>query len=431
MKSSLSLILGIVLGILIGWGIFSQTTPSQSESETAKTSRSIHLSRRASSDRSPTSHPSAHKSRTPSTFSQANDPLLQKIGKLRIPWNASNELQLARLNAEIAQLPSHELNTLLAELELLEEDHNLWSDPLESISKVAILRLIELEGFSALNDLAEGETFPKISEQWGDDIMGSGFALWVSQNPQETREWLLSTLEKAANDEPLSILDDSLSDEDILAPFILAYEQADPNGLQWLIDLTEEEEGDVISRISLEGKIYTTQDPTHITKILNEGISLSQEEHYSLIWAAMQNHPETTTQWVTDLPPSPQRDSALLKVGEQLLYQNKKQPTEFISWFFDQEISDPTNRKSRLETFQSAFSNNLPSIVDFTSIPGIPTSEHNVTLEQILNNPLRTAESPEQFLANLRKTAATVSNGQFSELIEKEIQDLGLEHPSE
>lgn len=434
MKTSLALILGIVLGTLIGWGLFSGDLSSQTEGENPETNRTIRISNRshsASSSSSASSHTSPKKSQT-------TRPLLQQISDIRTPWGSGNALYLTRLNSEIAQLTSPELVSFLAELELLEEDDNLWSDPLEDFSKVAILRLIELEGFSALNDLAEGEKFPQLSERWGDDIIASGVAIWTAQDPQEVKKWFLDTITKERNDETISDLADYFTEDEVLASFVLTYEQGHPDGIKWLTDELGPGEGnDLITRISLEGQVRASKDPAHLTRTLSEAIKLPLEETATLIETAMKVDPQTTAQWVSDLQESPQRNSALMKVGEQLLSQNRNDPSGSVDWFFGQKISDSDMKMARLKTFQRSFQNDFISPVNVITIPGIPAPENTdlaidrSSIDHILSNPNRTAESSEQFLTNLRKTAEKFSDGQFRELIEQEIQALGLEEPQE
>lgn len=352
--------------------------------------------------------------------------LLERIEEMRTFTDLDfSNLQIGRLIADIGSLSESEAQTLLTEMEKLEESDD-WNDPLEEVCRTIMLRLIELKGLEAVVDF-ENNRYPVFMERFGEDMAPSLLSFWSGHDPEAARDWLLSRLNAAPDDR--GILSGHLDDSDILEAFFLNYEKQRPGesmALQSGVSSTELREQ--FTRHALNARIRLAEGAGHISAVLNEGVGLVDDETFNeLVETAVESDWRATTEWVEGFEAPENREQSILTVGRGLIDHSGLERDEAIQWVLEQNLNSETSRIERLHILANAFGIHRTNVdfinpVDQVTIPGIPASPvTDNSIDAILNNPNR------QTLGRFERLfdrAEDAYEGRFQEAIRNELREL-------
>ncbi|MGJ8696954.1 MAG: hypothetical protein ACSHYF_11590 [Verrucomicrobiaceae bacterium] len=371
--------------------------------------------------------------------------LMGRVAFLRASaGNETNQLELGRLTAVIGAMSGEEVDAFLLELEGLEEDETM-TDPLERLSEVAMLRLFELDGFAAIQALAD-DRYPNCDERFGADMRVSSMSVWAGQNPDGVRDWVMGVLKKLDGGGSMNGGELFLNDEEVMEAFFLNYERLRPGQSAGLAgELGDQGRQDLLGKLSMKARIKLAEDPGEVGKALDDSLGIAAYQAGAVLEEAMAKNLEVCRQWVEGQGESEHRNQALLDVGYEMISRDDEKG---VGWLLEQEVTDVETRKRRLglvqrqlqtlnvvitesriemPVFGSAGGGLIqldvaPEVVEFDSF-----INYGTPIEVSLNNPQRSLESdPEAFVQGLREGAAGKFEGRFVGAVEEEIRALGL-----
>lgn len=451
----MGILLGIAIGLAAGWGIFRGNeggTKSSSERSGTGGGRQVRISERDGVTRLERSRGGVE--RVSSGGEERVVSILENLKALRFSGNETvDELELGRLGAEIGTLSADEAESFLVVLESLRENEDLEEDPLGRVSQMAMLRLFEIDGLTAMTDLGEGKKYPNLTEHWGEEIAVNGMATWTRENPKEVKDWVMAGLHRMEAEEDHLLSHQFLENEEVGYAFMMGYERQVPGGTERLISEFKTEEGrEDMKGISLIARVRVSEEGKDMGVFLNEAKELGTYDAREVLEVAITKDVEATADWVGQAEDSPFRNRAVIDVAEEMMESPFVGAERGLQWLFDQKLSDPETRKRRLAVMVSEFRELEPPIWNphfnvpadtggaarLNDLPAVDVVWENTrvgeqavdinSINAILNNPNRTVkENPAIFVEELRKTAAGQFEGRYSEFIEQEIQALGLE----
>lgn len=312
-----SRVLTFLAGVAVGAGIFKL---SADLSGTAGSEKELSQSpiQRSSQSRSRSGSSALHDSRTTHRASDGQDlnpgTLLARIEELRAIGNIEvADLKIARLFADIGSLSANETRQLLLSLEVLEENEQ-WFDPFEEISGTVALRLIELDGLRAVQEL-ENNRYPAFMERFGEDFGSSLMTFWTNHDPEAARDWLLS--ESQLDIESRGPLSSQLEEDGVLENFFLTFENKRPGeSMDIVAELAPGDQHDEFMAHALNARIQLASEETSLTGVLEEGMGLVESHVFNnLLESAVERDGQATRNWVANMGIHPFAERSILTVG--------------------------------------------------------------------------------------------------------------------